>query len=110
LLERQNFSPNFVSDRVRLVPGWLEDTLPKISTNIALLHIDVDLHDSYLTVLNNLYDQVVSGGVIAFDEYKSPWDLDRFPGASVAIDSFFSGLPGEIERDPHVMKWFYVKP
>lgn len=106
----RNISQEFISERLRLIPGWFEDTVPGFSEDIALLHIDVDLHDSYAFVLENLFDKVVSGGVIAFDEYKSPWDLQRFPGSSVAIDNFFAGRPGQIERDPHILKWFYVKP
>jgi hypothetical protein len=109
MLESFKFSKGLM-DNVHLVPGWFEDTLPSFSTKIALLHIDVDLHDSYLTVLNELYDQVVAGGVIAFDEYKSPWDVERFPGAAKAIDSFFEDKPGGIVKDSSVSKWYYVVP
>ena len=110
MLRSTGVSPDFISDQVRLVPGWFNNTLPNFDAKIALLHIDVDLHDSYLTVLNQLYNQVVPGGVIAFDEYKSDADSRRFPGAAKAIDTFFEDKPGKIEKDKFLNKWFYVMP
>lgn len=80
---------------VTLIPGYFEDTVAGYRGGpIALLHADADLYESYHTVLKALYDRVVPGGVIAFDEYRSASDLERWPGAARAIDEFLSAHPG----------------
>ena len=50
----------------------------------------MDLYQSYLDVLRQLWPRVRVGGVVAFDEY---FDVAAFPGAKAAIDEFFAGLP-----------------
>lgn len=40
-------------------------------THISFLHLDLDVFASTEYSLNLLYDRVVSGGVIVFDEYNS---------------------------------------
>lgn len=57
-------------DRLHFCAGWFKNTLPTLPVKqIALLRIDCDLYSSYLEVLNNLYDKVVPGGFIIFDDY-----------------------------------------
>jgi hypothetical protein len=46
--------------------------------------------------LTALYEKVVPGGLIMFDEYRD----DRWPGATKAIDEFFAGRPERIESHP----------
>lgn len=75
-----------IRNRVRLIKGLFDDTLPKYEGKIALLHLDCDLYESYMTSLGMLYDKVVTGGIIMFDEY----DDSRWPGAKKAIDEFFA--------------------
>lgn len=75
-----------INSRVRLVKGYFEDTLPRYGGNIALLHLDCDLYESYKVALNTLYEKVVPGGIVMFDEY----DDSRWAGARVAIDEFFA--------------------
>jgi O-methyltransferase len=70
---------------VTLVPGWFDETLPKIRERfgpIALLRIDADWHASVSTCLEQLYDQVVDGGYIVLDDYYT-WD-----GCSIAVHEF----------------------
>ena len=53
---------------VELVPGWFSETLPQARTRlgaIALLRIDADWHASVQCCLDELYDLVVEGGVVA---------------------------------------------
>lgn len=78
-----------IRDRIRLVKGWFDMTLPKYEGRIALLHLDCDLYESYKLSLETLYDKVQPGGVIMFDEYGD----SRWPGATKAIDEFFSDKP-----------------
>jgi O-methyltransferase len=55
---------------VTTVPGWFKDTLPTLDIpRIALLHIDADWYDSVLLCLEHLFDRVVPGGFIVFDDY-----------------------------------------
>jgi O-methyltransferase len=57
-------------ETVTIVPGWFEDTLPSLAVQrIALLHIDADWHDSVLLCLEHLFDRVVPGGFVVFDDY-----------------------------------------
>jgi tetratricopeptide (TPR) repeat protein len=74
-----------VSDVVTLVPGYFEDTLagakPEVGP-IALLHLDADWYASTMTILSELYDQVISGGFMQFDDYGC-WE-----GCQKATDEF----------------------
>lgn len=91
-----------IRDRVRLVKGLFDETLPSYKGKIALLHLDGDLYESYKSSLTNLYDKVVTGGIIMFDEY----DDQRWPGAKVAIDEFFADKP-EKPIPHHKSSWKY---
>lgn len=61
-------------DRIHLVKGWFQDTLPVTAAKIgpiALLRIDGDWYDSTMCCLENLFDQVSPGGCIIIDDYFS---------------------------------------
>jgi hypothetical protein len=73
-------------DNVFLVEGWFQDTLPGIQHkigDIALLRLDGDLYESTMVCLDNLYDNVVAGGIIIIDDYSS------LTGARKAVHDFF---------------------
>jgi hypothetical protein len=91
-----------------LVKGFFQDTLKTYEGQIALLHLDVDLYESYKVALETLFPKVVPGGLILFDEYAEPTDLKNWPGAKKAIDEFFGENKKYLERDKFG-KWFYVK-
>lgn len=102
--------PIETKNRLSIVKGYFSDTLPLAAIEkIALLHLDVDLYDSYKTCLEHLYQKVVPGGVILFDEYKQKDTEKVFPGAAKAIDSFFSDKKEKIEYDEEFDKYFAVK-
>lgn len=95
---------------VQLVAGFFEDTLPANPLPpIALLHLDVDLYESYRCCLDHLYPKVVPGGVIAFDEYDAGRDRIKWPGAKRAIDAFIAETRLKLERDPLTQKVFCVR-
>ena len=81
-----------IHDRVRLIKGFFDKTLPQYEGRIALLHLDGDLYESYKVSLETLYEKVAPGGIIMFDEYLD----QRWPGATKAIDEFFSGKPEKV--------------
>lgn len=95
-------SDELIRDRVRLVKGWFDETVPKHEGPIAVLHLDCDLYESYKICLESLYPQVVSGGIIMFDEYNDK----RWPGATKAIDEFFEDKP-ESPQPHEKCNWKY---
>ncbi|MGB7275494.1 MAG: TylF/MycF/NovP-related O-methyltransferase, partial [Geitlerinemataceae cyanobacterium] len=61
-----------VSEIVKTVKGYFQETLPKMRNPvgmIALLHMDGDWYESTQTILQNLYDRVVNDGLIQVDDY-----------------------------------------
>jgi O-methyltransferase len=76
----------YPEQRMRFVPGLVEETIPATAPQrISLLRIDTDWYASYRHVLRNLYDRVVPGGVLIFDDYG------HFGGARKAVDEFRAG-------------------
>ncbi|MFB1049906.1 TylF/MycF/NovP-related O-methyltransferase [Paraliobacillus sp. JSM ZJ581] len=73
---------------IQLVEGNIMDTLPsyikeKPQEKIALLHIDCDVYEPSALALELLFDRVVKGGVIVFDDYGT------VEGETRAVDEFF---------------------
>ena len=96
----------FISANFTLIPGEFKQTLPHYGEGpIALLHIDVDIYESYKTVLEHLYDYVAPGGIIAFDEYGQ----DHWPGATRAVDEFFVDRPEKIVKSTIIDRHYAVK-
>jgi hypothetical protein len=96
---------DFVDRHVHLVKGWFTDTLPAFDMSIALLHVDVDLYQSYLDVLENLYPRVNQGGIVAFDEYGDT----LWVGASKAIHAYLGESVKIQESDIFPGKHYLVK-
>jgi len=92
-----------------VVKGYFSDTLPKLqSRKYCFIHIDCDIYESHLDCLNVLYEQLVPGGIVVFDDYAEP----KWPGASRAVDEFFAGHPAKPERLVNGQRgvWFVRKP
>ncbi len=65
-----------------MIKGWLQDTLPMtIIGDIAVLRLDGDWYESTKCCLENLYDNVVSGGSIIIDDYQ-------LKGCKLAVHEF----------------------
>ncbi len=65
-----------VSDLVKPVKGYFQDTLPVTKAEmgpLALLHMDGDWYESTKSILVNLYAQVMIRGLIQIDDYGH-WD------------------------------------
>lgn len=72
---------------VSLVKGNIFATLPQYlrahpETRIALLHLDMDVKEPTVFALEQLYERVVPGGLIVFDDYNS------VAGETEAVDEF----------------------
>lgn len=96
---------------IKITEGFVTDSFPKADIPpIALLHLDVDLYESYKTCLEYLFPKVVRGGIVMFDEYLNADAFQKFPGAQKAIDEFFHKEPKyQIQKDPFFDKYFLIK-
>ncbi|MFW3341616.1 TylF/MycF/NovP-related O-methyltransferase [Aliarcobacter butzleri] len=86
-------------ENYEFVKGDINKTIPEYCKNnehlkIALLHIDTDVYEPAVTILENMYDRVVRGGIIMFDDYGT------FPGETKAVDEFFLGKGLVVEKLP----------
>lgn len=72
-------------NNIKIKKGWFQNTLP-IEKNkvgeIAILRLDGDWYESTKSCLENLYDQVISGGYVIFDDYN------YYEGCQKALDEF----------------------
>jgi len=109
LLVQTGLDQVYITNKITLVRGFFEKTLPKYAgKQIALLHADADLYSSYKVIYDNLFDKVVPGGIIMFDEYMNTFEYYKFPGAKKAIDETFLKR-AELRRDENFGKYYAVK-
>lgn len=84
-------STGYPAQRVHLVEGRVEETLPREAPeNIALLRLDTDWYASTRHEVEQLYPRLVPGGVLIIDDYG------HYAGARRAVDEYF----GEIGEAP----------
>ena len=93
-----------------LVKGDILETVPLYvmknpHLKISLLHIDTDIYEPAIVILQHFYDKVVKGGIIAFDDYGT------FPGETQAVDDFLATRDLEINKLPlsHIPAYI-IKP
>ena len=100
----------FYESSVKITPGFFSETLPESALGpICFLHLDADLYSSYMDCLRLLYEQVVSGGIIALDECLSGIEYAKYPGGFAAIDDFLQEEQVDLCRDRTTGKYFLVK-
>jgi len=76
-----------VAAHIRIVKGWYEQTLPLYRERlgpIAILRIDGDWYSSVRCCLENLFDQVVEGGLVIIHDYYA------YDGCRLAVHDFLS--------------------
>jgi O-methyltransferase len=57
-------------DRYTIRPGWFSQSFQQpLPEQIALLHCDADWYESVTEVLDTLYDRIVVGGCVVFDDF-----------------------------------------
>ena len=102
------FDIELLFKNLELISGTFVESLPTFNKSIEILHIDCDLYQSYLDCLNNLYENVVEGGCVIFDEYFSL----KYPGARDAVDEFLVDKVGHFENHDSLdnfERWCFVK-
>lgn len=63
-------------DSVNFIQGWYADSLKNYTSPIALLWLDVDLQESTLDVLNNVYMRLAPNGIILSDGFTDGVDFE----------------------------------
>jgi hypothetical protein len=77
-------STGYPAERVHMVEGKVEDTLPHAAPDeIALLRLDTDWYASTKHEMDQLYPRVSPGGVLILDDYG------HYEGARRAVDEYF---------------------
>lgn len=78
----------YPAERVHLVPGPVEETLPApLPASLALLRLDTDWYASTRHELEHLYPRLCPAGVLIVDDYGH-WE-----GAARAVDEYFAAHP-----------------
>jgi Macrocin-O-methyltransferase (TylF) len=69
---KENFARyDLLDDQVRFVKGWFRDTMPTLAGHQwAIVRLDGDMYESTMTVLENLYPDLVPGGFLIVDDYR----------------------------------------
>lgn len=97
-------------DNVQLVKGNILETLNQYlidnpHTRISLLHIDTDVYEPSKLGLELLFDRVVKGGVIIFDDYAT------VEGETLAVEEFFQDKDYVLRKFPfsHTKPSYIIK-
>jgi O-methyltransferase len=70
--------------------GWIPNTFSGLDHSIIrLAHVDVDLYESTLSCLAQIYPRLAPGGIIVLDDYG----FVSCPGVRRAVDEFFVDKP-----------------
>jgi len=81
-------SSGYPEDRVHLVAGPVEQTIPAATPGpLALLRLDTDWYESTRHELEHLYPLLSPGGVLIVDDYG------HWQGARQAVDEYFAAHP-----------------
>ncbi|MFQ5754371.1 MAG: TylF/MycF/NovP-related O-methyltransferase [bacterium] len=90
-----------------LTKGDFSNSLRKVRPDaISFLYMDCDLYEGYKIGLEMLYEYVVPGGVILFDEYEL---VNEWPGAKRAVDEFFHDKIEKPMELPFSTSYFVVR-
>ena len=93
------FKRKGLDKHLHLVKGDVRETLPALfdkqpGMRLSLVHLDVDVFEPTLTVLETCWHHMVPGGLMLFDDY-SFWE-----GATRALETFFNGQKISIQKLP----------
>jgi len=96
-----------VTKNVELVKGDICQTVPEYvkqnpEQEISLLHLDTDIYEPAVVILENFWPKLSKNGVLVIDDYQV------FPGETKAVDDFFKGKNVEIKRFPYRKIPYYV--
>lgn len=95
------------NEHVELVEGDVTKTIPEYvrknpALRIAMIHVDIDLYEPSVTILEELYPRLVRGGVLILDDYGI------FPGESKAVDDYFRKEGLTVKKFSHALSPCYI--
>jgi Macrocin-O-methyltransferase (TylF) len=94
-------SPLSHINKVELIEGDACETIPDYVENnphllISLLYLDFDIYKPTKAALKHLFNRVVKGGIVAFDELN----CKQYPGETIAMMEAFDLATVELKRFP----------
>lgn len=94
----------------QLIKGDVIETLPQFiernpERRFSLVHVDVDVYEPTVCILENLWDRLVRGGLLVFD------DFGTVEGETRAVDEFLDKTSVRLKKLPYKHKpSFLIKP
>jgi hypothetical protein len=84
-------------ENYEFVKGDILATVPNYTSahpelKISLLHIDVDIYEPTVTILDHMYPMIEPGGLLVLDDYGV------FPGETKAVDEYFNKRKISIQK------------
>jgi len=108
--EMERHLQNKKTENFELVEGDILETLPVYlkqypQLKISLLHIDVDVYEPTVYILQHLWQRIVPGGILMLDDYG------KVNGETMAVDEFFANSPVVIHKPPfyHIPSYIVKK-
>lgn len=103
---RTVFDEKGIGDNIDLVEGDINNTVPEYldknpELRISLLHIDVDIYEPTVTIMDYLFPKVVNGGIVILDDYGD------FDGESTAVENYIND-DYELHSMPHGVRGAYL--
>ena len=95
---------------VELIEGNILESLPSFlvanpATRIALFHLDMDVHEPTKFALELLYDRVVPGGLILFDDFG----MGLAEGETSAVEQFVREKGLRLEKSPYCRSPAFIR-
>lgn len=87
-LRNIGISKRDLESRIVLCKGFFPDSFNNFNKTVSLVHLDVDLAESYRYCMEKFYPLLQRGGIMTFDEYDHELSINEWPGAKKAIDAF----------------------
>ena len=99
-----------IENKIIFKKGFYPESFKNFDEKISFLHLDVDLYDSYKHCLNYFFPKVISGGIIAFDEYVDKNESNskkgyNWYGSKIAIDEFVESNNLSLKEHPEGYKY-----
>lgn len=97
---------NFYNDQVKLIKGFFSATLEEnLPQKISFLHIDGDLYQSTLDVLNHAYPKLTKGAYVVLDDYDDP----KWPGVKKAVSEYMIDKTEEVSYFEVLGEYGFIK-
>lgn len=97
LLDWCGSSDNIIN--IELCKGYIPESLSKYDRGkISLMNIDLDIYQPTLDSLRFFWPMLQKGGVMMLDEYDFGKDLEKWPGAKIAVDEFCEEVEIEVQK------------